>query len=172
MLFHIREGRTLSTTDDITENIYIELKKHPKALVITMTRKAAFLINDIIINDLFNRSPLALIVMENEQLVPLYIGMKLLLTQNMKKKIAFLNGQIVMVSYVSGYTIGAVHPFGSIINIFPVTRIVNDVPATTYPCMTGCATTISKIPGQTLNELLIWLDTPITPAGTACVALS
>ena len=76
----------------------------------TMTRKAASLINDIIINNPFNTSPLALIVMENEQLVPLYIGMKLMLTQNINKNIGFVNGQIVTVSSVSGNTILAVHP--------------------------------------------------------------
>ena len=137
-----------------------------------MTRKAASLINDIIINNLFNTSPLALIVMENEQLVPLYIGMKLMLTQNINKNIGFVNGQIVTVSSVSGNTIVAVHPRGSIINIFPVTRIVNDIPTTTYPCMAGYATTISKIQGQTLKEVVIWLDTATTPAGTAYIALS
>ena len=119
---------------------------------------------------LFPNAPLALVVMEHEQLVPLHMGMKLMLTQNINKKIGFVNGQIVTVSAVSGNTIVAIHPSGGIINIFPVTRLMDDIPTTLYPCMPGYATTISKIQGQTLHKVIIWLDTNTTPPGTAYVA--
>ncbi len=135
-------------------------------------RRAASLINDIILKYLYPHPPLALIVMDNEQLVPLHMGMKLMLTQNINKTIGFVNVQVVTVSAVSGNTIVSTHPSGSIINIFPVTRIINDIPTTTYPCMPGYATTISKIQGQTLQKVIIWLDTNCTPPGTAYVALS
>ena len=137
-----------------------------------MTRKAASFINDVIINKLFVNAPLALIVMEDEQLVKIYIGMKVMLTQNINKTIGFVNGQVVTISSISGNTIIAVHPRGTLINIFPITRVINDIPITTYPCMPGYATTISKIQGQTRAKVIIWLDTNSTPAGTAYVALS
>ena len=137
-----------------------------------MTRKGGSFINDPIINNLFTTPPLALIVMDNERLVPLHIRMKLVRTQNMNKSIRFVNGQIVTISALSGNTIIASHHRGSIINIFSVTRLNNDIPTTVYPCLPGYATTISKIQSQTLEKVIIWLNMPTTPAGTAYVALS
>ena len=137
-----------------------------------MTRKAASFINDIIINNTFSPPPFALIVMDNEQLVPLYIGIKLMLIQNLNKSIGFVNGQLVIVLAVSGNTTIAVNSRGTIINIYPVTRVINDIPVTAYPCLPGYATTISKIQGQTLDKVVIWLATATTPAGTAYLALS
>ena len=172
MLQHLCEGRTLSPSSEITAAIYSKLQLHPDALIITMTRKGASFINDVIIQHLFTTRPLALIVMDNEQLVPLHIGMRLMLTQNINKSIGFVNGQIVTISALPGNTIVASHPRGAIINIFPVTRLINDIPTTLYPCLPGYATTISKIQGQTLEKVITWLDAPTTPAGTAYVALS
>ena len=84
--------------------------------------------------------------MDNEQLLPVHVGMKVMLTQGINKKIGFVNRQVVTVSAVSGNMVAGRHPSGSIINIFPVTRIVNDIAATSYPCLPGYSCTISKIP--------------------------
>ena len=172
MIATICDGRILSSTPEINDTIYHTLELPPDALVLAITRKAFAFINEIIIKFLFPNPPLALIVIENEQLVSLHIGMKLIITQNINKKIGFVNGQIVNVSAITGNTIVAKHPSDTIINIFPVTRVVNDIPTTTYPCMPGYSTTISKIQEQTLQKFIIWLDTPTTHPGMAYVALS
>lgn len=41
-----------------------------------------------------------------------------------------------------------------------------------YPLVPAYATTICKIQGQTLRKVIIWLDCPYVPRGTAYVALS
>lgn len=53
-----------------------------------------------------------------------------------------------------------------------MTTIINDIPVTKYPLLPGYSTTISKVQGQTLVKAIIWLNTDITPHGTAYVALS
>eukprot|EP00795_Rhopilema_esculentum_P011059 gene11059-19917_t len=53
-----------------------------------------------------------------------------------------------------------------------MTSLIDDIPVTKYPCLPGYATTISKVQGQTLPKVVLWLDTDTTPAGTAYVALS
>ncbi len=41
-----------------------------------------------------------------------------------------------------------------------------------YPCLPGYAITIGKAQGQTLNKVVIWIDTERTPSGTAYVAVT
>ena len=77
--------------------------------------------------------------------------------QNINKPIGFVNGQFVHVHSITGQTIVARRPNGHIINIFPMTTVVNDVPVTKYPVLPGYATTISKVQGQSLSKAILWL---------------
>ena len=166
------EDRILCHTGTVTENVYEHLKKLPDFLVLTVTRRSASFINNIIISNVFTNHPLALVVAEDESLLPIHKGMTIMLTRNVNKTIGFVNGQLVTVQSISNQTIIATHPNGHTINIFPMTSLIDDIPVTKYPCLPGYATTISKVQGQTLPKVVLWLDTDTTPAGTAYVALS
>ena len=73
MLDTLCADRTFSDTREIDDTIYNPLKIYPDALVLTMTRKGAAFINNSLVTHLFPKTPFALIVMENEQLVPVHI---------------------------------------------------------------------------------------------------
>eukprot|EP00795_Rhopilema_esculentum_P003594 gene3594-12991_t len=166
ILHELTDGRILSNSTVVDDSIYNILKNFPDAIILTMTRRASSYMNDIIVRNRFQGKPLALIVMQDETLIPVHKGMQLMLTQNINKDISFVNGQFVTVVSVCQNTVIVRHPRGHLINIFPVTRVVNDIPLTTYPCLPGYSTTISKIQGQTLDKIIVWIDTPTTPNGT------
>lgn len=172
MLANICRDRVFFPNDIKEEQIYQHLSKHPDALVLTMTRRASAYINQVVVKNKFTSHPFAHVVMDDEQLSPIHRDMRLLLTQNVNKSIGFVNGQFVTVKSVKGNTIVAQHPNGNIINIFPWTRQVQNSTITAYPCLPGYACTISKVQGQTISKIILWIDTKRTPPGTAYVAFS
>ena len=89
---------------------------------------------------------------EDESLIPVHKSMRLIITQNINKQIGFVNGQFVNVVAVRNNTIIACTSSGAILNIHPITKIVNDREITVYPCLPGYAITICKAQGQSLNK--------------------
>ena len=64
-------------------------------------------------------------------------------------------------------------PNSNIVAIHTVTELQEDGSNRVfYPIVPAYATTICKIQGQTLRKVIIWLDCPYVPRGTAYVALS
>ena len=139
---------------------------------LTVTRKSASFTNSLISENIFTDDALALVVADDESLLCIHTGLKLLLTLNMNKSIGFVNRQFVTVQSICNTTVMAIHPNGLIINIFPITTNVDDRSSTTYPCLPGYATTISKVHGQTVSRVFLWIDTETTPEGMVYVALS
>ena len=172
MIDSLSKDGVLCHSQAVTENVYDILKHFPESLVLTVTHNAASFINEVIISNVFKDHPLALVVSDNESLTTIHKGMKLMLTRNVDKCIGYVNGQLVTVQCISGETITATHLKGHIINIFAMTTIIDDIPVTKYPFLPEYATTISKVQGQTLPNVILWFDTEISPPGTAYVALS
>ena len=172
MIDKLCKDRILSDSDILQDNLYNILKPFPDSLVLTVTRRSASFVNDVIVRNAFQQNPLALVVADDESLIPIHKDMKLMLTRNVNKSIGFVNGQFVTVKSISNKTIIAIHPNGHVINLFPMTSVFEDILVTKYPFLPGYATTISKVQGQTLSNVILWLDTERTPEGTAYVALS
>ena len=110
--------------------------------------------------------------MNDEKVFPVHKCMRLMLTDNINKNIGFVNGQFVIVIGMENATIIVQGPQGQLLNIHPVPKIINDNQVTVYPCLPGYATTICKVQGQTLKEVILWIDTNTTPEGTAYLAFS
>ena len=172
MIDALCKDRVLWHSEKVDDTVYSVLRNYPDYIVLTVSRRSASLINRIVVKYAFPGQPLALIVADDECLIPVHRGMKMMLTRNINKSIGFVNGQFVHVHSIAGQTIVGRHPNGHIINIFPLTTPVNDVPVTKYPVLPGYATTISKVQGQTLSRAILWLDTSTAPRGMAYVAMS
>ena len=172
MLHALSNGRILCISDTVAESVFETLKHYPDSLIITVTRRSASFINNLLVKNLFHQHPLAHVVADDENLISIHKGMRLILTRNVNKSIGFVNGQFVTVKCISSKTIIATHPNGHVINIFPMTTIVDEQTITKYPFLPGYARTILKVQGQTLKKVIVWLDTETTPEGTAYVALS
>ena len=145
----IYKYRVLCHNFTITENIYEQLKHFPDYLVLTVTRQSASSINNIIIAHLSRDHPLALVVSENNSMIAIPKGMTLMLTRNINKSIGFVNGQFVIVLGISNSTLITSHRNGHVINVFPITSIIDDIYVMKYPCLPGYTTTSCKVQGQT-----------------------
>ena len=172
MLSTIMDGRILFPNRIIDSSLYEKLRQHPEATILTMTKRAAMYINEIIITSAFSSSPICVVLMDDESLIPVHKSMRLIITQNINKQIGFVNGQFINVVAVRNNTIIACTSSGAILNIHPITKKVDDREITVYPCLPGYAITICKAQGQTLNKVVLWIDTERTPPGTAYVAFS
>ena len=60
MLSTIMDGRILLPNRIIDSSMYEKLRQHPEATILTMTKRAAMYINEIIITSAFSSSPNAL----------------------------------------------------------------------------------------------------------------
>lgn len=152
------------------------LKQHPDATVLTVTKKACNRINMLVVDHAFpEQQPIMVEVQTDSDLppIPIYKGMRIMLTQNRDKDRAFVNGQTATVKFVTRKTVFASLPNGQLINIYLVTYVnANGQRKTAYPFVPAYASTICKAQGQTLNKVLLWFDIDRIPAGTAYVAVS
>ena len=123
MLSAIMEGCVLSQHNDVNHSIYDQLRLHPVATALTITRRAATFINDTIITCAFTSEPLAVVIMNDQTMFPIHKLMRLMLLQNINKNIGFVNGQFVQVIGIKNATIIAQVPNGQLINIHPSSGI-------------------------------------------------
>ena len=151
------------------------LLENSESLVLTVSRKAAQRVNDIAVHAIFmGKTAFASVQMDNtESQMVLFKGMRVIITQNRDKKNGVINGQNdEVVNYELG-TILLKLPNSHVVAIHTVTEIAEDgTNRVFYPIVPAYATTICKIQGQTLHKVVIWLDCPYVPRGTAYVALS
>ena len=186
-LNHIRSWKPKQELlDSIQKKVYCEgepsdndilsaLQSHPDATVLTMTKKASARINNLVIEHAFQgNEPLLLAPCDwDSPPIPIYQGMKIMLTQNRNKARGFVNGQTAILKTVQGKTVFASLPDGQIINIYLVTYKGPDGKTkTVYPFAPAYANTICKAQGQTLSKVLLWLDIDNIPPGAAYVAVS
>ena len=92
-------------------------------------------------------------------------NMHVIFTDNMDKQLWVANGQEALILSVPNRTIILCLPQGQRVFVYPVTAIVDDLPVTYYPFTLAYVQTITKSQGQNIKHLVLWLDSPIVPAG-------
>ena len=101
-------------------------------------------------------------------MLPIYAGMRVVLTKNMNKTIGFVNGMGATVLGMDRNNIIVRTDQGRRIAVHPWTSPEH---IDHYPIRAGYASTLHKVQGATLPHITLWLDVANMPAA-AYVALS
>ena len=96
----------------------------------------------------------------------------MIITQNRDKELHVVNAQAATVVTMQNKTVFLKLPSENIVAVYPVTRTVDGHTTTCYPFVPAYASTICKVQGQNQGKIILWLDCPFVPNGTAYVALS
>ena len=170
------EGRTLCKQSEPSEHELSKiLLEHREDLVLTVSRAACTRVNAAAIRYLFaGKIASALVQMDdNEGPTGLYKDMRIIITQNRDKKNGVINDQTGTVLNYEQRTIFLQLPNSSIVAVHLVTEVTEEGSKIIfYPIVPAYSTTICKIQGQTLGKIIVWLDCPSVPQGTAYVTLS
>ena len=142
--------------------------------MLTFTKNAANRINQVVINSLFQtEQPLTYAQLDCESPpMPLYKGMRVMLTQNSDKPNGEVNGQLAFIHLVQNGSVLLKFNNEKIVAIYPVNVKKPHTSVTLYPFVPAYATTMCKAHGQTLSKVVLWFDIDTIPPGTAYVALS
>ena len=106
--------------------------------------------------------------------IPIYQGMRVMITQNRNERLCVVNGCLAQVGQVMhGATVFLNLSNNNVVQVYPVTFPDEDgFLKTVMPFMPAYALTIPKAQGQTLDKCIVWLDCPVIAPGGAYVALS
>ena len=171
-----QQGRVLHPdTTPTSQQISDVVLKNPTATVLTVTRNASRIVNDAVINALFqDATPLAKIQCDCEMYpINIYQKMRVNVTQNRDKPNGVVNGQIDFIHSTENKTIFIKLPTNKIISVYQVTYTNPEGnKKVCYPFMPCYSMTITKSQGQNLQSAIIWFDTINVPKGGAYVALS
>lgn len=180
----LQQGRLLTSCAEVTDSQLLSvIRAHASSTFVTVSRNAVTRINTLILNNLFPENTLlGNIQMDNDQPpTNIFKGMRVAITQNRDKRNGVVNGQPAIVTMVQGKTIVLQLPNRKKVSVYPVSApattlgddgIELDTTNTCYPFVPGYAMTICKSQGQTLDNLVVWFDTPLLGPGAAYVALS
>jgi len=168
-------------TAPTTEDLKTLFDRHPDTHIVTCTRRAASLVNEMALLALYaNKQPLVVLPGDVEfnplnyegghlkdgvtlqpLEVPIFRGMKLYLTKNVRKKDDYVNCMLAIVHqyYHNEKTLRVRTRTGHQLVITPWTD-VNAGNAVYYPIRPGYASTVHKIQGDQLPHITIWLDIP------------
>ena len=155
------------------DDIWEAYQQHSHSTIMTVMRKAAQRINDIIVRHLFPGQPISNIPCASvaNAIFP-HKQMQVIFTENRDKAARVLNGQqATIVGYENTTTILSL-PEGQPVFTYPVTHMDNDQHITRYPFNPAYAQTITKSQGRNIRHLIIWLDSDLIPPGTGYVGLS
>ena len=100
---------------------------------------------------------------------PIYVGLRVTITQNRDKNLGVVNGAIGVIARRENHTLIVRLSNNRCVSIYQVTRHDNIV---VYPLTPVYCLTICKYQGQTLNNVLLYLDTNRLDKATTYVALS
>ena len=173
----MQEGILLCEPGPITDNqLWTAFHLHPQSSVTTVSHRAAQRVNSIVVNRLFPSSrPLSDIpctwVAESDPIFP-HRHMRVIFTENRDKQVRVVNGQQAIVMSAQNRTIILQLPEGQCVFVYPVTSVTDHHPQTYHPFTPSYAQTITKAQGQNITHLILWLDSPIVPAGTGHVGQS
>lgn len=171
----IQFGKILFQQEPTNAQLIEVVTNFYESTVITVSRKAANRINNVVLTSVLKNSPLLGHVVCDCELgkIPVYKGMKVMITQNRNKEHSIVNGRIGNVIQIESNTVFLKFRNGNIGHIYPVTtQTENGTLKTVVPFMPAYALTIPKAQGQTLSSCVIWLDSTIVAPGGAYVALS
>ena len=141
------------TDDDILHAYHL----NPTNTVLTFTKKAANQINSLIMNTIFqNKQPLCIAQVDSDlPPMPVYSGMRVVITQNRDKPNGVVNGQLATAHTVQNCTIFLKLTNETFVAIYPVTMKRGDFSLTIYPIQDAYATTMCKAQGQTLPKVVL-----------------
>ncbi len=174
-LDEIQHDRVIATDSDISDdNILDAFYKDPANVLLTFTKKASNRANNIIVRAIFtNNNPLLHAQLDCDlDPMPIYAGMRVVITQNRDKANGVVNGQVALVDMVQNTSVFLKLTTGKIAPTYPVTIKRDGRCKTVYPFVPAYAMTMCKAQGQTLSKVVLWFDIDTIPAGTAYVALS
>ena len=167
-------NRILCSSNPSDEELLSVLQNHPDGMILTVSKAATAIINRIAVQNLFPETDLCgQVVFDNDDgCQPLYKGMKVIITQNRDKQLHVVNGQCATVITMQNQTVFLRLPNEYVIALYPVTKTVDNITTTCHPFVPAYASTICKVQGQNLCKIILWLDSPCVPHGSAYVALS
>lgn len=144
------------TDDDILHAYY----SNPDNTILTFTKKAATHINNIVIKAIFTKQQLLAHVQLDCNLppIPIYAGMRVVITQNRDKANGIVNGQTALVHIVRNHSIYLKLDNEKIVAVYPVTMNKDTSSNTLYPFCPAYAITICKAQGQILPKVILWFD--------------
>ena len=163
----IRDLHTQVTPDDIVRCF----RQCQQTTFVTFSNYASDIVNQAILRHLFcDCKPIIFFPtsQSTDQPMPIYFGMRVIITENRDKARGFVNGNIGVVHSHSNHT-SFVRCNHQLVAIFPVTNQEND---TYYPIQQVYSMTVAKAQGQTIPHVTIWFDKPKSSTATAYVAMS
>ena len=156
------------------------LRQTPDTTFVTITRRAAAVLNNLALEVLFagavplgtvaadpesnleNYDPHGRLIAMAPQELPIFLGARILLTRNLDKKRDFVNGMAATVLGMKRSSVVVQTKTGKILTVFPhrdeEARDENHAGVAYLPLRLGYATTLQKIQGATLDHATIWLD--------------
>ena len=102
----------------------------------------------------------------------IYVGMRVVITQNRDKANNVVNGQLAIVYTVQNQTVVLRLPNDQLVPLHPVTTTTSGQQKSIYSFCPAYATTMCTAQGQTLSKVVLWFDINNIPPGTAYVAFS
>ena len=134
------DGRALLSHSSTDNDVCREIKHFPNHIVLTMTNKAAHDINITTIQTTFtDHVSLGTVILDNGHDYPIYKDMKIMLTRNRNKKVAFVNGQFATVVMMQRQSIIAKTKNGQLLTIYPLTHETDDQSYRYHPCIPAYA---------------------------------
>ena len=163
----------LQTNQPTEEDIQQVMRLYSDHFVLTYTKAAAIKINRCIISwycrDI---APLAILQLDwADGQCRIFPGMAIVFTQNRHKDRGIVNGQRGIIKHIHNSTVFV--QIGSRMEpVYPVTKKKDCEYVVQYPFMPAYALTICKAQGQTLDNVILWLDIDNIAPGAAYVAVS
>eukprot|EP00971_Amphidinium_carterae_P334234 6469387-Amphidinium_carterae.2 len=174
-----------SMTEPTVEKMRILMKSKPNTTILTVSRFGAAEINDYILQALFPKYPAKVWIdadmecnpdnyergelKQNKELkpsrMPVYVGMYVYMTRNVRKDVDYVNGMRGTVESwdAKGKALRVVTSTGHRIAIFPWTD-TDHGNLVYYPVRPGYASTIGKFQGAELPHVTLYLDAKGVPA--------
>jgi hypothetical protein len=161
----LRSGRQYHRAGEVTAEVVMQVRKlFPHTTFVTWSLKAAEQINQWISEEKFkNSEALGVIAWQGMGSDctpiqgPVYAGQRITLTFNKIKKMGFVNGMGGMVQRMSGLGVEVRTDVHTTVWVHPMK---DEYGTWSFPMRLGYAVNLSKIQGETIEHMSLWLDTP------------
>jgi hypothetical protein len=188
----LQQGMAWRTPQPTVQAVRRLLHAHPETTILTCTRRGAQAVNQCALEALYPRFPPKVVLdadMESDpknyehgklkdgrelapSQLPIYIGMRVYLTRNVRKDIDFVNGMSATVQSFNQQSkeLRVLTQTGFHVSVFPWTDTEHGN-LVYYPIRAGYASTILKFQGAELAHVTVFLDAKNIP-GAAYTAMS
>ena len=122
LLDQIQKDRILFNHEPTDNDILHALTNHPNSTVITVLHNAANHINRVVLNSILDRSLFLVDVTCDSALstIPIYKGMRVMITQNPNKQLLVINGWVAHVLQMEGKTVFLKLANNNVVQVYPV----------------------------------------------------